>query len=252
MEEQTISCVSPRCVLCALPLPDVDDDDNDIFVGSWCLTSYGRHEFDKLLASQAFPEFQPATYCACRVNCQHPKGLAYGCHSVCSQAGLPSLATCEVICWDNDFSLSEARSFEYERQLMRNGNAMLDIARSSMLIEADVTRPCQVEVNTSGCIWATYVTLRGESYLSTLSNEAGDQLVYDPTAFPTADIIYIARGPLGVQNIVFACSTDELELETPLWNWWQDVPFTNRGSIHFDFDVISFQRILHAPVTWIC
>lgn len=251
MSERTISCVAPRCVLCTLPLPGVDDDDNHIFVGSWHLTSYCQHDSDKLLASQAFPEFQLVTYCACRVNCQHPKGLAYGCHSVCSQAGLPSLATCQVICWDNNFSLSNARSSEYERQLMRNGTS-LDIARLAMLIEEKVMGACQGEVNTSSCIWATYVTLRGESYLSTLSNEAGDQLLYDPTTTPTADIIYIARGPLGVQNILFTCSTDELELETRLWNWWQDVPFTNEGRIRFEFDVISFQHIFHASVTWIC
>lgn len=75
-------------------------------------------------------------------------------------------------------------------------------------------------------------------HLSSLSNDPDGILLYDPIVKPAADIIYFARGPLGVQNILFACSADEVELETVRWNWWQDMPFSAGQSIYFDFDVL--------------
>ncbi|KAK9445006.1 hypothetical protein VB005_01468 [Metarhizium brunneum] len=170
-------------------------------------------------------------------NCPHVNGLAYGCHSVCSQAGLPSLAAREVNCWDEDFSLSAGRSSDYHH-LLRNGNTMLDIARSAIQAEKNITKACKAQINTAHCIWVTYVTLRGESYLSSLSDDPDGILLYDPTVKPAADNNYFLRGPLGVQNILFACSADEVELETVRWNSWQDMPFSAGQSIYFDFDVL--------------
>ncbi|KID85917.1 hypothetical protein MGU_06834 [Metarhizium guizhouense ARSEF 977] len=205
MAEQIASCVAPRCVLCTLQL----QGDDDIFV-----------------ASQANPAYQPAKYFACMVNCPHINGLAYGCHSACSQAGLPSLAACKVNCWDKDFSLSAGRSSDYQHHLMRNGTTMLDIAPSAIRTETNITKACKAQINTAHCI------VYGQRIL-----------VYDPKVKPAADIIYFARGPLGVQNILFTCSADEVELETVRWNWWQDIPFSAGQSIYFDFDGLKIRNI---------
>ncbi|KAH0592480.1 hypothetical protein MHUMG1_09751 [Metarhizium humberi] len=157
--------------------------------------------------------------------------------------GLPSLAACEVNCWDNEFDLSARRSSDYQHHLMRNDATMLDIARSAIRTEASITKACKAQIDTAHCIWATYVTLRGESYLSSLSNGPDGILLYDPIVKPAADIIYFARGPLGVQNILFAFSADEVELETVRWNWWQDMPFSAGQSIYFDFDGLKIRNM---------
>ncbi|KAL7794340.1 hypothetical protein V8C37DRAFT_415184 [Trichoderma ceciliae] len=139
------------------------------------------------------------------------------CHSICAAEGLPSLGTCEVTRWDPGFEPSIAPLADLERRLTCKRTSMLDMA----------------EVRTSSCIWATYVTLHGETYVSALSNKRTDEVVYDPGPKSTADVVYVARGPLGVKKVGLKLRNlqraQDGDLQLPLWS----APFFRRDLVRF-------------------
>lgn len=139
--------------------------------------------------------------------------------------------------WDPDFKGLTVRSAHLERDLLHSGASRLDLARSTLQIEEKITEATRGEVRTSSCIWATYTKLHGETYVSALSNTPAEDLLHNSETNSTADVVYVARGPLGVKKVVFACSTDILETESCPWDWWQTLPLSEGCRLEFDFDV---------------
>ncbi|EFY84122.1 hypothetical protein MAC_09833 [Metarhizium acridum CQMa 102] len=192
-------CVDPHCVLCTL---EMKDGDAIVFVPS---------------------KEDP---------CSREGGLALACHLACAELGLPSLGTCRVMVWDPGFEESIARTTHLKRQLARTSVSTLDLARWTLQAEDEITEASSGEVTTSSCIWANYVTLHGETYVSALSNEPAEELVYDTETTSAADVIYIARGPLGVKKglKIRNLRTDQHgDFQLPLWS----APFFRPGLVRF-------------------
>lgn len=143
--------------------------------------------------------------------------------------------------WDPGFELPIARSADLKRYLAAKRTSRLDLARSTLQVKEKIAEASSGEVSTSSRIWATYVTLHDEKYVSALSNNRGDDLVYDPASNSTEDVIYIRRGPLGVKKIVVACSTESVEMENYPLDWWQVLPLIEDSVLHFEFDVSRFR-----------
>ncbi|KAK1249769.1 hypothetical protein MKX08_009772 [Trichoderma sp. CBMAI-0020] len=200
---------------------------------------------------------QRGTYYPCVItNCQHVDGLALACHSACAAEGLPSLKTLEVTTWDPGFALPIAQSADLKRHLASQRASRRDLVRSTLQAKEKMVEASSGQVETSSRIWATYVKLHGETYVSALSNSHGDDLVYDPGSKATEDIIYVRRGPLGVKRIVVACSTETLEMENHPLDWWQVLPLVEDSVLHFEFDGLKLRNIQEAergicrPALW--
>ena len=82
--------------------------------------------------------------------------------------------------WDPGFEESIARTTHLKRQLARTGASTLDLARWTLQAEENMTEASSGQVRTSSCIWASYVTLHGETYVSALSNEPAENLYTMP------------------------------------------------------------------------
>lgn len=177
-------------------------------------------------------------------NCQHVDGLALACHSTCAAEGLLSLKTLKVTSWDPGFELPIAQSADLKRHLASKRASRRDLARSTLRAKEKMVEASSGEVKTSSRIWATYVTLHGDTYVSALSNNHGDDLIFDPGTISTEDVVYIRRGPLGVKKIVVACSTETLEMEHHPLDWWQVLPLAKDSVLHFEFDVSRRRRLL--------
>lgn len=193
-----------------------------------------------------------AKYYPCVIsNCRHQDGLAQACHLTCAKEGVPSLGACRVTSWDPDFEGLIVRSTHPERESIHSSASRLDLARLTLQAEEKITKASRGEVTTSSCIWATYAKLHGETYVSTLSNRPTADLLYDPKKNSTANVIYVARGPLGVKKVVFACSTEILETKSCPWDWWQALPLSEGCRLQFDFDVstTSFSP-LYVTLQW--
>ncbi|KIE01411.1 hypothetical protein MAJ_02752, partial [Metarhizium majus ARSEF 297] len=106
-----------------------------------------------------------------------------------------------------------------------------------------MTEASSGQVRTSSCIWASCVTLHGETYVSALSNEPAEELVYDTEMISTVDVMYIARGPLGVKKVVFACSKETLQIESRPRDWWQTLPLGKGCRLRFDFDGLKIRNL---------
>ncbi|KAL7940556.1 hypothetical protein V8C42DRAFT_337215 [Trichoderma barbatum] len=220
--------------------------ETDVCFGSHCVLCTLRFQTEEpiFFLSSEDPRFQQGIYYPCVVsNCQHPDGLVLACHSTCAREGQPSLAICEVTRWDRGFKLPIAQSAERERHLKNNYTSTLDIARSTLQVKERITRASRKEVRTSSGIWATYVTLHGETYVSTLSNSCGQSPIYSPRPTSTEDVIYVRRGPFGVKKVIFACSTETLEMESLPWDWWQALPLTEDCVLHFDTDGLKLRNL---------
>lgn len=139
--------------------------------------------------------------------------------------------------WDPGFELPLAQSADLKRLLASKGASRRDLVRSTLKAIEKVAEASSGQVKTSSRIWATYMTLHGETYVSSLSNKHGDDLVYDPGSKSTEDVIYVRRGPLGVKKIVVACSSETLEMESHPLDWWQVLPLFEDSVLHFEFDV---------------
>ncbi|KAL7902144.1 hypothetical protein HDV64DRAFT_239517 [Trichoderma sp. TUCIM 5745] len=178
----------------------------------------------------------PHQYYPCVIfNCRHSYGLERACHLICAAEGLPSFKTFEVTLRDPRFELPSTQPAD---------PLMLHMAQSTLQVEKKITEVSTSEVKTSSCIWATFITLHNEIYVSTLSNTCGDTLIYNPNLESTADVIYIARGPLGIKKLIFARSTDTLEIENNLWDWWQTLPFTTGCVLRSHFDGLKLRDLL--------
>lgn len=139
--------------------------------------------------------------------------------------------------WDPGFELPIAQSADLKRHLASKRASRRDLVRSTLHAKEKIVEASSGQVKTSSRIWATYVKLHGETYVSALSNNHGDDLVYDPGSKPTEDVIYVRRGPLGVKRIVVARSTETLEMENHPLDWWQVLPLVEDSVLHFEFDV---------------
>lgn len=222
------ACIAPHCILCTLEM-----------------------KADEPIISTASKEepiyFKQGTYHPCVItNCQHVDGLALACHSTCAADGLLSLKTLEVTRWDPGFELPIARSADLKGYLAAKRASRLDLARSTLQAKEKIAEASSGEVSTSSCIWATYVTLHDEKYVSVLSNNHGEDLIYDPASNSTEDVIYIRRGPLGVKKIVVACSTESVEMENYPLDWWQVLPLVEDSVLHFEFDGLKLRNIRKA------
>lgn len=150
--------------------------------------------------------------------------------------------------WDPGFELPLAQSADLKRLLASKRASRRDLVRSTLKAKEKMVEASSGQVETSSRVWATYVTLHGETYVSGLSNNHGDDLVYDPGSKSTEDIIYVRRGPLGVKRIVVACSTETLEMENHPLDWWQVLPLVEDSILHFEFDVSRY-RVFYSPAT---
>ncbi|KAL6909109.1 hypothetical protein GGI43DRAFT_168195 [Trichoderma evansii] len=231
-------CIAPHCVLCTLKMKA---DEPILFTSS-------KEEPIRL---------QQGTYYPCvTTNCQHVDGLALACHSSCAAEGLPSLKTLEVTRWDPGFELPVAQSAELKRYLASKRASRLSLVRSTLWAKEKIVEASSGEVSTSSRIWATYVSLHHEKYVSTLSNSQGDELIYDPGSKSTEDVIYIRRGPLGLKQIVVACLTETLEMDNYPLDWWQVLPLVEDSVLHFEFDGLKIRDIREAergnsrPTLW--
>ncbi|KAL7920905.1 hypothetical protein ACQKWADRAFT_321816 [Trichoderma austrokoningii] len=232
------ACIAPHCVLCTL---EMKADEPIIFTSS-------KEEPICL---------QRGTYYPCVItNCQHVYGLALACHSTCAAEGLPSLKTLRVTAWDAGFELPIAQSADLKRHLASKRASRRDLLRSTLQAKEKIVEASSGQVKTSSRIWATYVTLHGETYVSALRNNGGDELVYDPGLKSTEDVIYVGRGPLGVKKIVVACSTETVEMENHPLDWWQVLPLVEDSVLHFEFDGLKLRNIREAegadcrPALW--
>lgn len=230
------ACIAPHCVLCTL---EMKADEPIIF--SKLLFCIKEINTDEALVASSKEEpirFQRGTYYPCVItNCQHVDGLALACHSTCAAEGLPSWKTLEVTIWDPGFELPIAQSADLKRHLASKRASRRDLVRSTLQAKEKMVEASSGQVETSSRIWATYVKLHGETYVSALSNNHGEDLVYDPGSKATEDVIYVRRGPLGVKRIVVACSTETLEMENHPLDWWQVLPLVEDSVLHFEFDV---------------
>lgn len=142
-----------------------------------------------------------------------------------------------MITWDPGFELPIAQSADVKRHLASKRASRRDLVRSTLQAKEKIVEASSGQVKTSSRIWATCVTLHGETYVSALSNNHGDDLVYDPGSKSTEEVIYVRRGSLGVKKIVVACSTETLEMENHPLDWWQVLPLIEDSVLHFEFDV---------------
>ncbi|EFZ03787.1 hypothetical protein MAA_00861 [Metarhizium robertsii ARSEF 23] len=104
-----------------------------------------------------------------------------------------------------------------------------------------MTEASSGQVRTSSCIWASYVTLHGETYVSALNNEPAEELVYNTEMMSIVDVMYIARGRLGVKKVVFACLKETLEIESCPWDWRQTLSLGTQNSQLADRPAWEFQ-----------
>ncbi|TWU74882.1 hypothetical protein ED733_003201 [Metarhizium rileyi] len=107
-------------------------------------------------------------------------------------------------------------------------------------------KPKPTRVSLSSDIWAHSVTFHGKLYISNLSSEKNNdsKLIYSAASSRPADILYIARDPWGVKEVVVALRGDAVERVEEADTWWEAISISpNLGYMKGDNDGLKLRNL---------